>query len=158
MKHNIEISKNVPEAIKKVNSELMDTYENLIITIQRTQGWLDNEFLRTSVHSKMMEKEGCLATILQCSTPWCLLSLGCDTTGHFSIIYSLDARIESMIGRQFTETLLRRIHDFTPGMLKTKVFLGKLNEDCIGIFEQLKKDAELENFHKITIQEKHNNH
>jgi hypothetical protein len=106
----------------------------------------------------MMEKEGCLATILQCSTPWCLLSLGCDTTGHFSIIYSLDARIESMIGRQFTETLLRRIHDFTPGMLKSKVFLGKLNEDCIGIFEQLKKDAELENFHKITIQEKHNNH
>jgi hypothetical protein len=38
-------------------------------------------------------------------------------------------------------------------MVKTRVFLGKLNEDCIGIFEQLKKDAEYESFHK-TVQEK----
>ena len=154
MNHNIEISKNVPEHIKKLNSELMDAYEKIMITIQRTQGWLEHEYIRTSVHSKMTEKEGCLATILQCSTPWCLISLGCDTTGQFSIIYSLDARIESMIGRQFTETLLRRIHDFTSGMANNRLFLGKLNEDCIGIFEQLKKDAEYESFHKVTVQEK----
>jgi hypothetical protein len=60
-----------------------------------------------------------------------------------------------MIGRQFTETLLRRIHDFTSGMAKNRLFLGKLNEDCIGIFEQLKKDAEYESFHKVTVQEKY---
>jgi hypothetical protein len=154
MNHNIEISKNAPEHIKKLNSEFMDAYEKLMITIQRTQGWLEHEYVRTSVHSKMTEKEGCLTTILQCSTPWCLISIGCDNTGQFNIIYSLDARIESMIGRQFTETLLRRIHDFTSGMVKTRVFLGKLNEDCIGIFEQLKKDAEYESFHKLTVQEK----
>jgi hypothetical protein len=37
MNHNIEISKNAPERIKKLNSELMDAYEKLMITIQRTQ-------------------------------------------------------------------------------------------------------------------------
>ena len=156
MKHNVEISKNVPESVKKVNMELMEAYDKLMITIQKTQGWLEHEYLRTSVYSKMTEKEGCVSTMHQCSTPWCLLSLGCDTTGHFSIIYSLDARIESMIGRQFIETFLRRIHEFATGKASTRVFLGKLNEDCIGIFEQLKKDAEYENFHKVTIQEMHN--
>lgn len=154
MNHNIEISKNAPEPIQKLNNELMDAYEKILITIQRIQSCLDHEFLRTSIYSKMTEMPGCLGTIHQCSTSWCLISIGCDTTGQFTIIYSLDVRIESMIGQQFTETLLRRIHDFTTGMAKTKVHLGKLSEDCIGIFETLKKHAEYENFHKVTVQEK----
>lgn len=154
MNHNIEISKNVPEPIQKLNNELMDAYEKILIAIQRIQSCLDHEFLRTSVYSKMTEMPGCLATIHQCSTKWCLISIGCDTTGQFTIIYSLDVRIESMIGQQFTETLLRRIHDFTTGMAKTKVHLGKLSEDCIGIFEQLKKDAEFHKYHIIKIHDK----
>lgn len=154
MSHNIEISKNVLEPVRKLNNELMDAYEKILIAIQRIQGFLDHEFLRTSVYSKMTEMDDCLATIHQCSTPWCLISIGCDTRGQFSIIYSLDARIESMIGQKFTEILLRRIHDFTTGTANTKVHLGKLSEDCIGIFEQFKKEAETHEYHVIKTQEK----
>lgn len=152
MQHHIEISKNVSEPIQKVNSELMEAYENILTTIKRIQRNLNSQLHRTSVQSNMTELENCLAIIQQCATPWCFISIACDSSGQFSIQYSFDGSIERVIGTYFTEVLLRRIHDFTPGILKTRVHLGSLNEDCFAIFQHYKKEAEKHECHTIQIE------
>ena len=49
MKHYINAESNAPEPLKQRNKKLMQAYSNILITIERIQGWLDDEFETKSV-------------------------------------------------------------------------------------------------------------
>lgn len=88
--HNIENEKNAPTEIKERNKKLLAAYNNIVITIDRMQGYIEDEYLRLRIESEMFLDPNTKTTILQCSTPWCIISLGCDSQGNYNIVYSVD--------------------------------------------------------------------
>jgi len=153
--HNSKIEKFAPDYVIERNKKIKTAYSYLIITVEKIQGWLDDEGLRTRIESDFRKNPLIKSTISQCTTPFCVISLGCDEMGRYNLVYSVDHRFQEMISEDFASTLLRRIYEFTPGEMEPFVRIGSLYNDCIQLFNQLNEEAKTEPYHKITIKDKH---
>jgi hypothetical protein len=154
MNHNIDFESSAPDFVKERNKRFREAFNNIIITIERIQGFLEDDYLRKRIESDMTKKSGIKSTILQCSTPFCIISLGCDDMGRYNIVYSVDYRIQEMIGEDMASTLIRRVYQFTPGEMEVFVRIGSLYHDCITTFDQLIEELKTESFHVLKIKEK----
>jgi hypothetical protein len=154
MNHNLENESGAPEYIKERNLRLKNAYVSILITIDRIQGFLDDEYLRGRIESDMTQHPEMKSTILQCTTPFCILSLGCDKMGRYNIVYSLDYRIKEMIGDDMASGLIRRIYEFTQGDMEVFVRFGSLYHDCMATYDQLIENLKTELFHELKIKEK----
>jgi hypothetical protein len=155
--HNLKIENVAPEFVKERNKKLFEAYRYVINTIERIQGWFDDERLRTRIESDFRKKPGIQSTMFQFTTPFCIVSLGCDQMGRYNLVYSVDYRFQEMISETFASTFIRRIYEFTPGEMEPFVRIGSLCNDCIDTFNKLIEEANFEPYHKITTQAKHNN-
>jgi len=156
MTHNIQYELMAPDFVKERNSRFREAYKYLLITIDRIQGFLEDEYLRGRIESDMAKKEGVKSTILQCSTPFCIISLGCDEMGRYNLVYSLDYRIQEMIGNEMASGLIRRIYQFTPGDMEPFVLIGSLYHDCIESYDQVNLEMQTEKLHIFHLKEKNN--
>ncbi|MCL7765049.1 hypothetical protein MPF19_16620 [Polaribacter sp. Z014] len=152
--HNYKISKYAPDYVQERNIKIEKAYDSSIETITRIQGWLDDKLLRSRIESDTLSTNENFSTIKMCSTPFCIISLGSDTLGRYSIVYSLDHRIIQMISNDFTSTLIRRIYEFTSGEMESFVAIGSLYEDCLTSFNNLLKRTEIETNHKVINKER----
>ena len=155
--HNSKIENVAPEFVRERNKKIFNAYQSIINTIVRMQGWFDDEGLRRRIESDFRKKLGVQSTMLQCTTPFCLVSLGCDQMGRFNLVYSVDYRFQEMISEEFASRFIRRIYEFTPGEMEPFVRIGSLCTDCVEIFNRLIEEAKLEPFHRTIIQEKQTN-
>tara|TARA_B110000114_G_scaffold182532_1_gene222011 strand:+ start:703 stop:1518 length:816 start_codon:yes stop_codon:yes gene_type:complete len=153
--HNLKIESVAPEFVRERNKKFIEAYDYVINTIERIQGWLEDEGLRTRVESDFRRKPDIQSTMYQCTTPFCIISLGCDQMGRYNLVYSVDHRLQEMISENMASTLIRRIYQFTPGEMEPFVKIGSLYDDCIGVFNQIIEEAKVEPYHKIIIKEKH---
>lgn len=153
MAHNLSFESQAPVFVKERNQRFLKAYEQLITVIDRIQGYVSDEFLRMRIESDMKQKPGIQSTIFQCTTPWCIISLGCDTMGRYNLAYSVDHRIQQMIGEEMATTFIRRVYEFTPGDMGPFVRIGCLYQDCVELFQQLLKEQEQEAFHKVLIKD-----
>ena len=154
MTHNLENGTGAPEFVKERNVRLKNAYNSMLITIGRIQGFLEDEYLRGRIESDMTQHPEMKSTILQCTTPFCILSLGCDQMGRYNIAYSIDYRIKEMIGDDMASGLLRRIYEYTPGDMEVFVRFGSLYHDCVSTHDQLIENLKTESFHELKIKEK----
>jgi hypothetical protein len=153
MNHNLQFESSAPDFVKERNHKLANAYKNLVITVDRIQGFLEDEYLRGRIESDMTKKNGIKSTIFQCTTPFCILSLGCDDMGRYNLVYSVDPRIQKMLGEDMASTLIRRIYEFTPGELSVFVRIGSLYHDCVETFNQMLEDMQTESFHSYNLKE-----
>ena len=154
MNHNLQFESSAPDFVKERNHKFAKAYKNLVITVDRIQGFLEDDYLRGRIESDMTKKNGIKSTIFQCTTPFCILSLGCDDMGRYSIVYSVDHRIQKMLGEDMASTLIRRIYEFTPGEMSAFVRIGSLYHDCVETFNQMLEDMQTESFHSFNLKEK----
>lgn len=155
MQHNLSYEENAPEFVQERNKQLLEAYKYSLVTIKRIQGFLEDEHLRTCIESDMYKMGDVRSTIYQCTTPWCILSIGCDEMGRYNIIYSIDHRAQDMIGTDSVSTLIRRINEFTPGAMEPFVKIGCLYEDCVAIYNELIGESKINPNHKIVTTNKH---
>ncbi len=135
--HNIHSAQAQSADIQDRNNRLEQAFINIEETIRRTQAWLRNEELRLFIKSDFLNSQQSDTLIKQITTPFAIVSLGCSPEGLFSIVYSLDYRIKDLIGDYFTNTLLRRIYEFTTGDLEGKIHIGSLNSDCFSTISKI---------------------
>lgn len=154
MNHNLQFEKNAPDFVKERNIRIKEAYQFALITIDRIQGFLEDEYLRGRIESDMTKKEGIKSTILQCTTPFCIVSLGCDKMGRYNIVYSVDHRIQEMLGKEMASGLIRRIYQFTPGDMEPFVLIGSLYHDCVETYNQVSQEMQAETFHAFHLKEK----
>lgn len=147
--HNHKLEKFVDLDIQERNKNLKEAYNNIIITVDRTQGFLEDNKLRTRIETNFRDSGITKRVILQCTTPFCIISLGCDEMGQISIVYSLDQQIREMISDLFANTLIRRIYQFTPGSMEPFVKFNSLYHTCYNTFENLLISSKSEPYHKI---------
>lgn len=153
--HNIKIERFVSDDIIERNKNLASAYSDIVDAIEKIQGWLEHEDLRTRIETDSLQIESLKTTISQCTTPFCIVSLGCDEVGRYNLVYSVDPRIQEILPNNFASILIRRIYDFTPGAMESFVRIGSLYEDCIQTFEQLMEEAKTLPFHKVIVKEQH---
>jgi bacterioferritin-associated ferredoxin len=153
--HNTKMEQYLPDDVIERNKNILAAYSNLIITIERIQGWLNEDELRTRIESNFIKKKGVKSTISQCTTPFCAISLGCDGMGRYNLVYSIDYRFKEMISEDFASTLIRRIYEFTPGEMEPFVRIGSLCQDCVQLFNQLIEESKSEGYHTLVKKEKH---
>jgi hypothetical protein len=147
--HNIEYEKNASDEIKERNKKLLNAYNYIIITIDRMQGFISDEYLRLRIESEMFKDPKNKSTILQCTTPWCVISLGCDSSGCYNIVYSVDFRIQEMIGPDMASGIIRRVYEYTQGDMALSVRIGSLNQDCVDVFNQLIEEEKNSPIHNL---------
>jgi hypothetical protein len=148
--HHIMIAQYTPEFIQSRNNKLLSAYKNIIKCIDRIQGWMDNEKVRFKIESDYSNSSNHISTIYQCTTSFCIVSLGCDQIGRYNIVYTLDYRIKEIIGSDFASTLIRRIYDFTPGEMEPFVNFHSLQGDCINTFNEIFQLTQIEENHVVT--------
>jgi len=73
--------------------------------------------------------------------------------GRYNLVYSVDPRIQKMLGEDMASTLIRRIYEFTPGELSVFVRIGSLYHDCVETFNQMLEDMQTESFHSYNLKE-----
>jgi hypothetical protein len=152
--HHNKIAKHTPEFIQSRNNNLLSAYKDIIECINRIQGWMDNEKLRFKIESDYSNSPNHLSTIYQCTTPFSIVSLGCDQIGRYNIVYTLDYRIKEIIGGDFASTLIRRIYEFTPGEMESFVNFNSLQGDCINTFEEILQLTKIERNHIVSQKER----
>ena len=155
--HNIKIENVAPNFVKERNIKLQEAYRQIVHTIERLQGYLENEELRTIIESDFRQKAATQLTMFQCTTLFCIVSLGCDQLGRYNIVYSVDYRFQNMISQDFANTFIRRIYEFTSGEMEPFVRIGSLCADCIEDFKKIIVESKSEPYHTIKINSKHSN-
>jgi|GEM_PF-1500265 len=153
--NNSKIEKFASYTVIERNKKIAKAYLDLIITIEKIQGWLDDVGLRTRIESDFRQRKSAKSTISQCTTLFCIISLGCDEMGRYNMVYSVDFRFQEMISENFASALIRRIYEFTPGEMEPFIRIGSLCQDCIQVFKQLIEESKTESYHKISIKEKY---
>lgn len=147
--HNRKIEDFVSDLVQERNIKLKETYRVIISMIERLQRALDDDELKTRIESNFGNSASCKSTILQCTTLFCIISLGCDQMGRYNIVYSIDHGILKMISESLANTLIRRIYQLIPEDLESSVHIGSLNQDCVAVFNKLNEEAKTEHYHKI---------
>ncbi len=151
--HHKKLAEFTPECIQSRNAKIESAYNHIIECINRIQGWLDDESSRLKIESDYSNSQKHLSTIYQCTTNFCIISLGCDHWGRYNIVYTIDYRILEIVGNDFASTLIRRIYEYTPGEMGPFVKINTLYGDCIDIFKDILQLCKTEKNHKITQQE-----
>jgi hypothetical protein len=152
--HNNKVEEFAPDFIRERNQRLFQAYQWIIVTIEKIQGFLEDERMRTRIESDLINHPLFQSTIHQCTTPFCIVSLGCDPMGRYSIVYSVDYRFQEMISQYFASILIRRIYDYTNGDMADFVRIGSLCQDCLATFQEINKESKSVDYHKIIIKEK----
>lgn len=121
------------EQIEK-NRQLEKSYLHIIDTVKKISASLDDPGLKDVIEVDHREYPHTLATMFECITPYCCISLGADETGYFSITYSIDYRAPEFIGTYALAGLLRNIHrytmvDFTDTMIEHRVLAYSLSRE-----------------------------
>ena len=157
--HNKNLSQYTPKSIQDRNKKIASSYDSIIITINKIQAWLDNELLRRRLEiftlNNSSDNSLGFSKINNCITPFCFINLGCDVFGRFRITYGIDSRIINMIPDNMSNTLLRRIYEFTPGEMEPFVEFASLNMDCITYFENTLSHLENGDGYKLIEVERH---
>lgn len=151
--HNIETENQALEYVKARNKKLLDAYNSIILTVDKIQGFLDDEFLRKRIESNMMLNPNDKSTMYHCATPWCFISIECDTFGKYKIVYSTDHQIQNILGENMAG-IIRQMYNFIPKEIEGFVEIGGLYEDCVTIFNQLFEEQKTESFHKLIVKAK----
>lgn len=152
--HYSKIAEYAPDFVQSRNAKLEKAYNSIVETINRIQGWMDNESVRIKIESNYRNSPNHLSTIYQCTTPFCIISLGCDQIGRYNIVYTIDSRIKEIIGSNPASTLIRRIYEFTPGEMEPFVNIHSLHGNCIGTFKEILELSKTERYHKVTQKER----
>ena len=119
-----------PEKIIQRNETLINAFGNMKECIHRIQYWLEEEWLRIFVLSDYSKDERVKYTLEQVGTSFCVISLGTDDNGEFSIALSIDSQINNKIGHYFSSILLRRLYQFTPESCANNVRVVNFSKDC----------------------------
>lgn len=150
MQKNYLKENDAPKEIRDRNRQLEEAFEMLQETIFRIQGWLEEESMRYFAISDFKDHPHVVSTISQVFTRFCMVSLGADEMGRFSIILSIDQNINEKIGRDFSSLLLRRLFEFTSGECEPFVFIDSYSSDCDqGLFQtvvEIEKGAKWHSF------------
>jgi hypothetical protein len=154
--HHIKISKYTSGFIQERNDKIAKAYNSIIECINRIQGWQDNDKLRVKVESNYQNSNSHTSTIYMCTTSFCIVSLGCDQIGSYNIVFSIDYRIKEMIGNDFSNTLIRRIYQFTSGEMESFVNIDSLCFDCVNALDDILNISEKDNSHRVIFNEKFN--
>ncbi len=125
-----------------INRQLEISFDHIVGFLRRMAGMLENEELQGLVLLDHRDNPNVAATISECITPYCIISLGADDNGYFNIVYSLDYRASEMIGEYNLSYLLRAIYRYT--MIETtevpieqRIRLHSLALDVIKIYNNL---------------------
>lgn len=120
----------LPEENREWNRKLEEAFRLIQITIAKIQGFQEDESLRYFVYSDHRKNPKTVSTIEQVSTRFCIISLGADEIGRFSIAISIDVSINEKIGRLASAGLLRRLFESTPGACEAYVVIHSFSQDC----------------------------
>lgn len=129
------------DEIRDRNDRVLKAYMSILETIRRTQTWMEEEKLRAKVEVIWEDRGGNYNLLHQTVTLFCDIALGCNQKGEYYISYNLDYRCQEMIGKFFTNTLLRRIYEFTTGDLEPYLKLSNLLYDGMDLFADLLEDS-----------------
>lgn len=152
--HNKMLASYAPDYIQERNKDFLTAYDYIIETINRIQAWQDHELVRKRIEIDTFNSKNHnlgYFDIKKCFTPFCMISLRCDTFGRFNISYGIDTRIQEMVSDNMSSTLLRRIYEFTPGSMEPFVRFTSLNMDCISYFHHFLKNVHLENYNLVEV-------
>lgn len=146
------MSVNLPEYVRNRNVMLSQAFENIKETVRRIQYWIEDEWLRIFVISDFM-KDGRSKLILeQLETAFCIISIGQDENGEYSIVVSIDSQINEKIGYSFSSILLRRIYEFTNKSCDYNVRITDFSKDCDQYLQKVLKEHEDGiGYHEISI-------
>ncbi len=79
--------------------------------------------------------------------------MGCDSLGRYNIVYSVDFRIQEMIGPDMSSGIIRRIYEFTLGEIEPFVRIGSLSQDCVVVFNELIEEQKTNKAHSLIIKQ-----
>lgn len=152
--HNKKLVRYTPSYIQERNNNILSAFNSIKETINRIQGWLNNENARKRIEITTLNTSSNIlgfSTINNCITPFCFVSLSCDVFGRFSISYGIDTNILHMVSDNMASTLLRRIYEFTPGGMEPFVKFVSLSMDCVTYFENTLKHVHEDNYELIVV-------
>ena len=129
MKHYLR-AKDLPEFNQEINQKLEQAFNSIKETIRRIQGFQEDEQLRWVVFTDGKNSQKYISTIEQISTRFCIISLGADEEGRYNVVMSIDQHINEKIGLNLATTLVRRMMEFTPGMLENSFVIHSFYTDC----------------------------
>ncbi|SEG41153.1 hypothetical protein SAMN05421877_107236 [Sphingobacterium lactis] len=137
--------------VRDRNDRVHEAYLNILETIYRTQSWMKEEKLCTKVDVMWEERGGNYNLLHQTITLFCDIVLACNQRCEYYISYNLDYRCEEMIGKFFTNTLLRRIYEFTMNDLEPYLNLNSLIVDESDNFIEALKESRDDDFVMASI-------
>lgn len=135
--------------IRNRNERVQIAYKNILETIYRTQSWLEEEKLRTKIEVNWENRGASYNLVHQTVTMFCNIVLACNQKGEYYISYILDYRCQELLNKYFTNTLLRRIYEFTTDDLEPYLNLNDLLRDGIEFFDNLLKESEKDESIKV---------
>ena len=154
--HNIRFEELVTEDIRVRNMDLLHLYREFVDLIRYVQGFLDEEPLRARFESNMLLNPDAKATIEQCATNWCMVSVGCDDEGCYTVVYSLDYRIQDLLGHQLANFFVRKIYDqLWDKALYDYVFFATLSEESDKVFKAILLESQHVEFHELYCEPMH---
>ena len=146
------MSVNLPEYVRNRNIMLSQAFENMKETVRRIQYWIEDEWLRICVLSDFSKDDRSKYIIKQLGTSFCVLSLGTDVNGEYSIVLSIDSQINDKIGQNFSSILLRRLFEFTPESCAYHVRISNFSKNCDSYLETILEESKRgKGFHSVTV-------
>lgn len=149
--HNSWLTEHCSNEIKERNQKVYQAYLNILETLNRTQSWLKEDKLRTRIEILWQDRGGSYNLMHQSVTIFCDIALACNQKGEYYISYNLDYRCQEMIGKFFTNTLLRRIYEFTMDDLEPYLNLNSLLVDESDNFTEALKQSRYDEFVKASL-------
>jgi hypothetical protein len=146
---NIKMEAYAPDFVKERNLKMIEIYKSVVKTIQKMQSMLDDELLRYRIESEYFKNHELKSTIIQCTTAFAIVSLGCDQLGRYNLAYSLDGNIKQKLPEMFVPMLPAKIHELTAGGLEPFVKIGSFSIDCVSVLQQIKEEARVIDYHHL---------
>lgn len=146
------MSEILPEDVLDRNEILSQAFKNIKETVRRIQYWIEDEWLRVYILSDFSKDLRSKYILEQLGTSFCVVSLGTNDNGEYSIILSLDSQINEKIGQYFSSILLRRLFEFTPESCAHHVRISNFSKDCDKYLESILEEKERGvGFHDISV-------
>lgn len=149
--HNSWLTEHCSDEIKDRNQIVYKAYLNILETLNRTQSWLKDEKLRTRIEILWQDRGGSYNLLHHTVTIFCDIALACNQKGEYYISYNLDHRCQEMIGKFFTNTLLRRVDEFTMDELELYLKLSNLYNDGVDLFLDLLEESKTDSTIKSCV-------
>jgi len=146
---------NDPQIIESRNSHVTNAFDKILILVENYQTWMWDEMLRTRIIRNMPKTYHGAHLIIECRTPWCMISLNQNESGLYYINYSLDYRAQNMIGQKTASVFICRIREITSCHLENHDWQELLDDDCLSIFQSQLNELPHSDNQKVIIQNKH---